>query len=148
MSLADSKTRFSISVGAVEASALVSDIDLILRGLDDRRAELMDKMWPSFLKDGDTLDEAADLFIKHVLEAKQTAGHLFVNPGGIVGDSFTIRCSNRAEQPQQKNSKKKKETACMQQKLPTQPAVFMSDLTTANCVGMQLDLKASSKWKV
>lgn len=29
MSLADSKTRFSISVGAVEASALVSDIDLI-----------------------------------------------------------------------------------------------------------------------
>lgn len=37
MSLADSKTRFSISVGAVEASALVSDIDLILRGLDDRR---------------------------------------------------------------------------------------------------------------
>lgn len=37
MSLADSKTRFSISVAAVEASALVSDIDLILRGLDDRR---------------------------------------------------------------------------------------------------------------
>lgn len=37
MSLADSKTRFSISVGGVEASALVSDIDLILRGLDDRR---------------------------------------------------------------------------------------------------------------
>lgn len=29
MSLADSKTRFSISVGAVEASALVSDNDLI-----------------------------------------------------------------------------------------------------------------------
>lgn len=29
MSLADSKTRFSISVSAVEASALVSDIDLI-----------------------------------------------------------------------------------------------------------------------
>lgn len=37
MSLADSKTGFSISVGAVEASALVSDIDLISRGLDDRR---------------------------------------------------------------------------------------------------------------
>lgn len=33
MSLADSKTRFSISVGAVEASALVSDIDLILPGV-------------------------------------------------------------------------------------------------------------------
>ena len=37
MSLADSKTRFSISVVAVEASSLVSDIDLILWGLDDRR---------------------------------------------------------------------------------------------------------------
>lgn len=37
MSLADSETGFSISVGAVQASALVSDIDLILRGLDDRR---------------------------------------------------------------------------------------------------------------
>lgn len=29
MSLADSKTRFSISAGAVQASLLVSDIDLI-----------------------------------------------------------------------------------------------------------------------
>lgn len=29
ISLADSKTRFSISVGAVQASLLVSDIDLI-----------------------------------------------------------------------------------------------------------------------
>lgn len=29
MSLADSKTRFSISVGAVQAWVLVSDIDLI-----------------------------------------------------------------------------------------------------------------------
>lgn len=38
MSLADSKIRFSISVGAVEASALVSDIDLISWGLDDRRS--------------------------------------------------------------------------------------------------------------
>lgn len=37
MPLADSKMRFSISVGAVEASALVSDIDLILQDLDDRR---------------------------------------------------------------------------------------------------------------
>lgn len=26
----------------------------------------MDKMWPSFLKDGDTLREAAGLFIKSV----------------------------------------------------------------------------------
>lgn len=36
MSLADSKTRFSISVGAVQASVLVSDIDLISQRLDDR----------------------------------------------------------------------------------------------------------------
>lgn len=30
----------------------------------------MDKMWPSFLKDGDTLREAAALFIKSVPETK------------------------------------------------------------------------------
>lgn len=36
MSLADSETRFPISVGAVEALALVSDIDLISLCLDDR----------------------------------------------------------------------------------------------------------------
>lgn len=36
MSLADSKTRFSISVGAVQAWVLVSDIDLIWPRLDDR----------------------------------------------------------------------------------------------------------------
>lgn len=48
MSLADSKTRFSISVGAVQASVLVSDIDLIKQRLDDRT--LIDKMRPTFSK--------------------------------------------------------------------------------------------------
>ena len=34
----------------------------------------MDKMWPSFLKDGDTLNEAADLFIKSVSGTKTNNG--------------------------------------------------------------------------
>ena len=57
MSLADSKTRFSISVGTVEALALVSDIDLIWLGLDDKRLGLMDQMWPALLNDGEELME-------------------------------------------------------------------------------------------
>lgn len=48
----------------------------------------MDKMWPSFLKDGDMLNEAADLFIKSVPEAKQTAGLMFVNLAGDGGSWF------------------------------------------------------------
>lgn len=42
----------------------------------------MDKMWPSFLKDGDTLRDAAAHFIKSV--PGTTAGYLFVNPAGMV----------------------------------------------------------------
>lgn len=50
----------------------------------------MDKMWPSFLKDGDgdTQREAVVLFIKSVPGEKQTTCHLFVNPAGMEGVSF------------------------------------------------------------
>lgn len=88
MSLADSKTRFSISVGAVEASALVSDIDLILRGSDDRRPSWWIKCgrpsWRMEIHSG----RLRAFLLKVFQGQKQTAGHLFVNPAGMEGVSF------------------------------------------------------------
>lgn len=48
----------------------------------------MDKMWPSFLKDGDTLREAAALFIKRVPETKTNSGPLVCSACRDDGSQF------------------------------------------------------------
>lgn len=46
----------------------------------------MDKMWPSLLKDGDTLGEAAALFIKSVAGTKTNSSLLILHDGSLFSD--------------------------------------------------------------